>query len=138
MAKRAGAPLGNLNRLKGSMNKRFITQALVMKLMEEVTDPREAATPLMKKAKARRLDFLVDTMVTMALNGDVQMIKYVVDRVEGLATQTMQFEYMKEGEEKDKAVAAVTLDKLNSMPVEDVTALYRQKILETHEARGTA
>lgn len=131
---RGGAPLGNLNRVKG--NTRFITQALVMKLMEQVTDPRDGATPAEKKMKLRRLDFLVDTMTKMALNGDVAMIKYVIDRIEGTPMQTMQFKPDVTKEEADAAneskVLEVTFERLKEMPTQDVRALYRSKILETH------
>lgn len=127
-----GAPLGNLNRVKG--NTRFITQALVMKLMQEVNDPREGATPQEKKIRLRRLDFLVDTMTRMALNGDTTMIKYIIDRIEGTPLQTMAFK--PDAPPTDPAeegkVIDVTFARLREMPVQEIRSMYRQKILETH------
>ena len=146
------ARFGNMNRIAN--NPRFITQALVNKLMEEVSEPRSdealqrmnggakvVVTTAQRKAHRRKLDFLVDTMVTLAMNGDQTMIKYVIDRIEGTPIQSMMFKPMSPeeqdayGKDEQKSLE-VSFKRLKEMKPADVTALYREAILKTQGANA--
>jgi hypothetical protein len=134
---KAGAPFGNQNFLKGQP--RFITEALIRHLLAVVKDPRAAATPAEAKIERRRIDFMVDTLVRLAMDGDTTCLRLVMDRVEGSAHQTMIFKPI--DEQPDEAEAGrllLTRDKLAAMTDEERTALYRSSITEAGRTLGSA
>lgn len=116
---------------------RFITIQLVKHLMEEVMDPREDEFRGRTAAKAARLmrkrvDFLVDTLCTLAMNGDTTAIKMIMDRVEGSATQTVAFK-MADLEEQtqtpqDLDRIRATHAKLSLMTTDELQSLYHATI----------
>lgn len=134
-SRRSGGQLGNLNRLKGQP--RFITEALIRHLLEVVKDPRSCATKEEQKISRRRIDFMVDTLVKLAMDGDTVCLRLVMDRVEGSAHQTMIFKPMEE-QPDDSARLAITHEKLAAMTDEQRTALYRSTLAETGRTSGSA
>jgi hypothetical protein len=134
--KTIGAPIGNKNFLKGQP--RFITDALMRHLLVEVKDPRACATPAEAKIMRRRVDFMVDTLVRLAMDGDTTCLRLVMDRIEGSAHQTMIFKPMEEQTEDDSARLAITHEKLAAMNDEQRTALYRSTLAETGRTSGSA
>jgi hypothetical protein len=136
--KRAGAPLGNINRIKNQP--RFITQTLVMRLLQECEDPRltKTKTPKEQRHKRRMIDWLVDVMITAALGGDATFMKMIVDRVEGTPHATMFFRPVDESEESEDTIVAVTREKLAEMTPEARMALYNATLSNDSGVEGSA
>lgn len=132
--RRAGAPIGNFNRIKNQP--RFITQALVMRLLEEVTDPRSKTRS--PTAKKKMVDWLVDVVIEKALEGDSTYMKMIFDRIEGTPHATMLFKPIDENAvQSDDMVVTVTREKLASMTYEEQLALYNSTLNDSSGAAAT-
>lgn len=144
MAKRSGRVGGqphNTSRLGG--HRRFITEALVRKLHEECLDPRLGATPAEKKIRARKVEFMVDTMVKLAMNGDTACLKMVCDRVEGQSIQAVEFKPTlpmtpEEAQAAETKKLSLTHEALEKMTPNERSALYLQTLKETNRIGGSA
>lgn len=120
---------------------RFITQQLIRQLNEEMDDPDfDPKDKTQVKHRAKVVYWLCKKLIAMALAGDTAALKMVMDRVEGTAISTVQFREVPEGEETPEllAAAAITREKLKSMPESERLALYRQTLTETGRTLGSA
>lgn len=128
----------------GSLPKRFITFELIKKLFQEIEDPsaENQKKPKAQRLIRKRLDIMLEALADMACRGDLQAIKLVFDRVEGLAVQTMQFKMseVKDGEETPDQLAALALtqEKILQMTPDERIALYRSQITEASRTAGSA
>ena len=132
-----GGQPGNFNRLKGQP--RFITEALIRHLLEVVKDPRACADKTKARIERRRIDFMVDTLVRLAMDGDTTCLRLVMDRVEGSAHQTMIFKPMDERpDEAEAGRLQITHEKLVEMSDEQRISLYRTTLAEAGRTLGSA
>jgi len=125
---------------------RFITIALIKHLLEEIVDPRDDSVrgrTESKKARLqrKRVDFVVDTLCTLAMNGDTTAIKMIMDRVEGLAIQTVQFrpQDLEDSAQTPEEAARITAvhAKIKDLPQDDLRALYHATIASATITEGS-
>jgi hypothetical protein len=135
------APGNQVNSHRNHRNNRFITQHLINMLNEEISNPSmtiDEAKKNPKKAqeRAKRVHFLCDKMISMAIAGDTTCMKMIMDRVEGTPLQTVHF--------KDDSMASVDLpheytkEELAKLPASELSKLYSQSILADKPAQGSA
>jgi hypothetical protein len=118
---------------------RFITQHLIAYLNDVIDDPLFDAAKKKGKSKdevtklrmrAQRVHFLVRRLFDLAMEGDMQAIKYVIDRIEGTAIQTVQFTPEKSDEEiaAENARLAAKRDEMGRMTQDQKNALYARTL----------
>lgn len=141
---------GNKVNPNGSRGKfgRFVTQRLIAMLHEEVTvlvpDMSDKnKDPEKRKQIARRterLALMCEALFNLALEGDLQAIKYIIDRIEGTPIQTtvLAEEFDPErmaAERKRLDDARANLSKLSDG---ERTALYFQTLKQVTGTSGSA
>ena len=141
---------GNKANPNGARGKygRFITQRIIAMLHEEVTvlipDENDKNRDVDKRKqiarRTERLALLCESLFNLALEGDLQAIKYIIDRVEGSPIQTVamveDFDPEKMAAEKQRLDAA--RKNLSSLTDAERTTLYFQTLKQITGTSGSS
>lgn len=127
---------------RGQKHNRFITQALVSHLMEQIDDPETATKKGVKalRVRAARVHFLVRKLCELAMEGDTTALKMIMDRVEGTAIQTVEFQGLEDSEKsamEERRLAKVH-EKVKEKSFDELAALYQETLSAGSPTRGSA
>ncbi len=96
--------------------------------------------PKVKKERATRLSLFCRSLFRLALAGDMQALKYIGDRIEGTATQTVAFVPQDEADVQALEYAKLTKthDAIKGKSVDELAALYAETLRAGTPTHGTA
>lgn len=134
MKRLRGAQPGNMNRVKNQP--RFFTAALITRLMLEVKDKRGVVNKGDEGKFRRTVDILVNVLVEQALNGEMQALKMIADRIEGSAIATVQYVPLDEKQEADHL--AKIHEQVKGKTFDELATLYRETLSEASPTHGRA
>jgi hypothetical protein len=123
---------------------RFITQRLIAMMHEEVTtmrvDPTDPKKKRMIQERTTRLVMYCHKIFELALDGDMQAIKYIADRIEGtpIATTVSIEEFDPEKMDAERRRLATTRENLAKMTDAERTTLYFATLAEARGASGSS
>lgn len=127
---------------------RFISQRLIAMMHEEVTvlipdENDKNKDPAKRKQiaqRTQRLALLCEALFNLALEGDLQAIKYIIDRIEGTPIQTTvlaeEFDPDRMAAEKKRLDAARA--NLSNLSDGERTALYFQTLKQVTGTSGSS
>ena len=121
---------------------RFITQRLIAMMHEEIEiselDPNDPKHKKMIKTRTTRLVVYCKTLFRLALEGDLQAIKYIADRIEGTPVATTvnveDFDPEKIAAERERL--RKTREDITKMTDEERTNLYFQTLAQADGTSG--
>lgn len=128
---------------------RFVTQRLIAMLHEEVTVlepdanaavPKDPAKRKMIARRTERLALMCEALYNLALEGDLQAIKYIIDRIEGTPTQTtvMVEDFDPEKMEAERQRLTEARANLSKLTDAERTSLYFQTLKQVTGTSGSA
>lgn len=113
---------------------RFITQRLIAMMHEEIThevlDPNDPKQKRRIKERTTRLNAYCQTLMDLAIGGDMQAIKYIADRIEGtpIATTVTVEDFDPEKLAQERERLNKTRENIAKMTDAERTALYFQTL----------
>lgn len=124
---------------------RFITQRLIAMMHEEVTVLNKEEGKNGKKGpgvqrRVQRLVLFCETLFNLALEGDMQAIKYIADRIEGTPIQTtiMAEDFDPERMQAERKRLDEARANLSKLTDGERTALYFQTLKQVTGTSGSA
>lgn len=120
---------------------RFITQRLIAMMHEEAKIPAHLVEePSEKGKKTQRLVLFCRMLFKLALEGDMQALKYIGDRIEGTAIQAMTFVPQDEADEQALNFARLSKvhEQIKDKSVDELAALYAETLRAGTTTHGSA
>lgn len=131
--------------------RRFITQHLISMMNEEISmmtpdleamaGAKDQKKVIFMRKTAQRLHFFCEKLFELALDGDLQAIKYITDRIEGAPIQTMAMT-AEDFDPERLAAERKRLDEaranLHNMTDDERTAVYFQALRQVPGSSGSS
>lgn len=134
-----------VKKTNGTPKGRFITAQLIRLMYEEIDDPDfDPKNPKNKqkvRLRAKRVYFFCLKLVNLALSGDIQALKMVMDRIEGSPISTTIFKPTDDPDAltpDQNASLGITRAKLADMTSEQRIALYNSTLTDQSGVEGSA
>jgi len=135
---------GNKLAVGAKHNPRFITQKLISMMHEEIErtriDPSDPKQKKLLKERATRLHFFCTKLFELALDGDMQALKYIGDRIEGTAISTTVFVPQNETDQQALEFARLTKthERIKDADVGQLAQLYAETLRAGTPTSGSA